>query len=881
MKWTIHYKMMLGLIPVVVLAIAGMTWMSYSISSETLLETEENRVGVLLDKAINDSNLWLAERREQVEIFAVQDQFAEALETAQFDHASKSLEKFHRHIPALENMFLASPKGVILADSVKGASVGVDISSFPQYAENVRQAQNGKSHLGDVQQSPVTGRPVMLLTAPVVGDGKLLGIVGTPIEVSVMSAQMIDNVTIGETGYIYIVDADGIFIAHPDKSNIFKTKMNDLDFGPELMKRKNGSLAYRFAGVDRIAHFKTNSETGWIFATSMPEAELLGPIHSLAWKSVLIGILAMAFIVGVLVFAGRKLIANPLGRAVEALNDMALGNLNVDFQADTGDEIEDLSRAFGKVADAQRQVVSAARQVAAGNLGVRIEVRSEADELAQSLAAVVGSLHKLKDEMLSVIDQQKAGDIEVRADGEKFEGVYGDLARGLNGALEAVISPVVEAIGIMQQYAQGDLSREMRELPGKQIILTEGLNLIRGNLLNLIGELRTLITAAQEGRLSERGEEAAFKGAYAEIVAGTNELMNAVRTPIDEASKVLERLSERDMTARMQGEYRGEFAKIKRSLNATAENLDEALGHVATASEQVASASNQIASGSQSVAEGASEQASSLEETSSSLEEMASMTSRNADNAREANAMAKEARHTGDEGGEAMKNMVDAMERIKQAAGGTAAIIKDINEIAFQTNLLALNAAVEAARAGEAGRGFAVVAEEVRALALRSKDAAKHTEDLIGESMKLSENGTAISAEVSGKLEVIVETVGKVADIVEEISVASQEQSRGLEQINRAVADMDKVTQQNAANAEESSSSSQELSSQAQELAAMVGRFHLSKAKRAGVKIPGRAAGVPKPISSPKGNGPTGNNAIAFSPEDIIPLDDDPQFKEF
>ena len=512
MKWTIHYKMMLGLIPVVVLAIAGMTWMSYSISSETLLETEENRVGVLLDKAINDSNLWLAERREQVEIFAVQDQFAEALETAQFDHASKSLEKFHRHIPALENMFLASPKGVILADSVKGASVGVDISSFPQYAENVRQAQNGKSHLGDVQQSPVTGRPVMLLTAPVVGNGKLLGIVGTPIEVSVMSAQMIDNVTIGETGYIYIVDADGIFIAHPDKSNIFKTKMNDLDFGPELMKRKNGSLAYRFAGVDRIAHFKTNSETGWIFATSMPEAELLGPIHSLAWKSVLIGILAMAFIVGVLVFAGRKLIANPLGRAVEALNDMALGNLNVDFQADTGDEIEDLSRAFGKVADAQRQVVSAARQVAAGNLGVRIEVRSEADELAQSLAAVVGSLHKLKDEMLSVIDQQKAGDIEVRADGEKFEGVYGDLARGLNGALEAVISPVVEAIGIMQQYAQGDLSREMRELPGKQIILTEGLNLIRGNLLNLIGELRTLITAAQEGRLSERGEEAGFQG---------------------------------------------------------------------------------------------------------------------------------------------------------------------------------------------------------------------------------------------------------------------------------------------------------------------------------------------------------------------------------
>jgi hypothetical protein len=231
--------------------------------------------------------------------------------------------------------------------------------------------------------------------------------------------------------------------------------------------------------------------------------------------------------------------------------------------------------------------------------------------------------------------------------------------------------------------------------------------------------------------------------------------------------------------------------------------------------EQVASASGEVSSASQSLAQGATEQAAGLEETSSSLEEMSAMTKQNADNAQQANLLALEAKKAANNGAEAMGRMSKAIVDIQKSSSETAKIIRVIDEIAFQTNLLALNAAVEAARAGEAGKGFAVVAEEVRNLAMRSAEAAKNTSMMIEESVKNSKNGVEISIEVGKVLGEIVTNIGKTTDLVAEIAAASQEQARGVEQVNAAVSQMDKVTQQNAANAEESASASEELSAQA------------------------------------------------------------------
>jgi methyl-accepting chemotaxis protein len=393
----------------------------------------------------------------------------------------------------------------------------------------------------------------------------------------------------------------------------------------------------------------------------------------------------------------------------------------------------------------------------------------------------------------------------------------------------------------------------------------------------LRNEANQLVTSAVEGRLDVRADAEKVHFEFSEVIVGLNRMLDAIMAPIGEATTVMEQLSRRDLTARVKGAYKGDHARIKEALNQTASALHDSLSQVASAVDQVSAAAGEIASSSQTVADGASQQASSLEETSSALESMSAMSKRTADNASQANSLAQTAKSAASSGSDSVTQMSTAMAKIKASAEGTSQIIKDINEIAFQTNLLALNAAVEAARAGEAGRGFAVVAEEVRSLALRSKEAAMKTEELIRESVRQAGDGETMSAEVSEKLTQILQGIEKVNGIVNEISASAKEQSSGVDQINRAVADMNKVTQQNAANSEESSSAAAELSSQSEELAAMVSSFQLSRGGVSSATKPHMAA----PAARPKRPSNGGSHPTTVKPDALIPLDGDSAFRDF
>ena len=254
---------------------------------------------------------------------------------------------------------------------------------------------------------------------------------------------------------------------------------------------------------------------------------------------------------------------------------------------------------------------------------------------------------------------------------------------------------------------------------------------------------------------------------------------------------------------------------ISRLLSNTIDGLNEA-------SDQIASGSNQVAASSQSLAEGASEQAASIEETSSSLEEMSAMTNQNADNARQADNLMKAANQVVHQANDSMTELTHSMDEISKASAETSKIIKTIDEIAFQTNLLALNAAVEAARAGAAGSGFAVVADEVRNLAMRAADAAKTTAELIETTVNKTCDGTDLVNKTNDAFGEVAQSAAKVGGLVGEIAAASGEQSQGIGQVNCAVTEMDKVVQQNAANAEESAAASEELNAQAAQMRTMI-----------------------------------------------------------
>ena len=314
--------------------------------------------------------------------------------------------------------------------------------------------------------------------------------------------------------------------------------------------------------------------------------------------------------------------------------------------------------------------------------------------------------------------------------------------------------------------------------------------------------------------------------------------------------------------------------------------IQKIISGLSDGAEQVSTAAGQVSSSSQQLAEGSSEQAASIKETSSSLEEMSSMTRQNADHARQADTLMNQANQVVDKANISMNHLTTAMADISKASEETSKIIKTIDEIAFQTNLLALNAAVEAARAGEAGAGFAVVADEVRNLAMRAADAAKNTSDLIEQTVIKINNGNDILTDTGEAFGEVADSAVRVGELVGEISAASKEQALGIEHVNTAVTEMDKVTQSNAASAEESASAAEELSAQAEEMKSMV-RALMSIVDGGGQRLfsdghvtPTRnhSTGAARP-ARPDFKAPKSDDSKEFYAEQLIPMEGD--LKEF
>ena len=316
-------------------------------------------------------------------------------------------------------------------------------------------------------------------------------------------------------------------------------------------------------------------------------------------------------------------------------------------------------------------------------------------------------------------------------------------------------------------------------------------------------------------------------------------IVRPLRTAVDVARKV----ADGDLTAQIDASAKDETGQLLLALKDMNTSLLNIVGEVRSGTDSIATSSTQIAAGNQDLSSRTEEQAGSLEETASSMEELTSTVKQNADNARQANQLAASAAQVAVKGGEVVAQVVGTMQSINTSSNKIVDIISVIDGIAFQTNILALNAAVEAARAGEQGRGFAVVASEVRNLAQRSASAAKEIKTLIGASVEQVNAGSMLVAQAGSTMNDIVDSVQRVSDIITEITAASSEQSVGIDEINRAIGQMDAVTQQNAALVEESAAAAESMQHQAHKLAQVVSVFKLN----AGQAGAGSLKGVQRP----------------------------------
>jgi methyl-accepting chemotaxis protein len=301
-------------------------------------------------------------------------------------------------------------------------------------------------------------------------------------------------------------------------------------------------------------------------------------------------------------------------------------------------------------------------------------------------------------------------------------------------------------------------------------------------------------------------------------------IVRPLRTAVDIARKV----ADGDLTAQIDASAKDETGQLLLALKDMNTSLLNIVGEVRSGTDSIATSSTQIAAGNQDLSSRTEEQAGSLEETASSMEELTSTVKQNADNARQANQLAASAAQVAVKGGEVVAQVVGTMESINASSNKIVDIISVIDGIAFQTNILALNAAVEAARAGEQGRGFAVVASEVRNLAQRSASAAKEIKTLIDASVEQVNAGSMLVAQAGSTMNDIVDSVQRVSDIITEITAASSEQSVGIDEINRAIGQMDAVTQQNAALVDESAAAAESMQHQAHNLAQVVSVFKLN-----------------------------------------------------
>ncbi len=670
--------------------------------------------------------------------------------------------------------------------------------------------------------APSHGAPASFMSTPMMDEaGNVAGVLVYQMPIEGINKIMKTEVGLGESGRMYFVGQDHLVrndVRGATESTILKLKKDTLEVKTALAGTEAEG---EFVDANGEGHFiaATPMSFGGVnfaVASDMKEDEALAHLYSMR-NALIINIVIFQLIVMAFALVISRLLSGRVTALAHSVKDIADGKEAEIPSMNAGDELGDIARSLKHINDVGQGALRVKAALDSSGTGVMITGK---DYNISYFNPKLEQMFKAKEEKIQKdvpafsVSNLKGMSIEVffKQDAERQRKMLDELTSmhaaemNLGGMILSVkISPVKNIDGdrIATVIEWTDVTQE------KQIEQ----------------EISDIVKACAAGDFTNRLALEGKEGFMLTLAEGMNQIGDTADKGLNQVQDVLNTLSQGDLNHKMTGEFQGVFDEIKISLNNTIDKLYAMVGEIRSSTESVNSASQEISSGSQDLAHRTEQQASTLEETAASMEQMTNTVRQNAQNAKQADEISVQSNRVAAGGAEVVAKAVNAMAEIQDSSQKIADIIGVIDDIAFQTNLLALNAAVEAARAGEAGKGFAVVASEVRALAGRSSEASKEIKDLITTSVELIDNGFKHVNQSGETFKEIVDSVRKTAELIREISEASNEQAKGIDEINTAVSQMDDTTQQNAALVEENTAAARSMADQVEQLEKLVRFF--------------------------------------------------------
>lgn len=703
------------------------------------------------------------------------------------------------------DLFLVDLEGIVVYSVFKELDYATSLETGPWKDSGLANAYNKAKNLkqGEVYftdlslYQPSYNTPASFATTPIFYKGKRMGTLVFQMPLDKVTEIMSGRSGMGETGETYLVGADQLMRSDSYLDPVNHSVVNSFRY-PEKGKVATEASLAAISGetatqviqdyndnpvVSSYAPVNLGGHT-WAILAEKDVSEAYASIYDLEMTVLLFGSVIVLIIIGFGIWLSNSISA-PVVQLADKMNEVSQSfDFSSKCEITSQDELGSASMAFNNLLNsthgAMAEVNQAMQNIAQGRFDSRITANLVGDlsTLKEGVNASAQSVDVTMQALTEVMDAISQGNFKVRMSNQ----VEGEFKQRVDNAMISMDQALAEIGSVIEKLSLGEF----------------------------------------DGRI-----EAQLSGQFAELKEQINGSLGQLDDAMTEINQVIIAQSNSDLTQSIAGNYHGQLDSLKQSINQSGDNLNAVISGVVEVAESVSTSSQEVASGSMDLNDRTQNQAASLEETAASMEELTSTIQHNAEHATEADALAGQAKTQTESGLLLMEESVEAIGRIHESSTKIEEIISLIDSIAFQTNLLALNASVEAARAGEHGRGFAVVASEVRNLAGKSADAAKDIKDLIENSVATIEDGTSKIQRSGDALNDINESIIRVSNIISEISSASDEQRRGVEQVNSAVTSIDQTTQQNAALVEETTAASESLRHESDRLKESVAQFRL------------------------------------------------------